>query len=330
MKAAILGNGNISREHRQGYQYLKDEGFDLTLQAVCDIRPERLEENDGAHTYTSLDEMLAQEPDLDFIDICLPTFLHAEYAIKCMKAGYHVLCEKPMALTPEETQRMLDCAKETGRRLMIAHSSRFCTSSMYIKRFLEEGRFGKPTSVFYVQADGFPLSTWDNNWFSDGEKSGGCLLDLQAHTIDLIHWYFGLPKAVSVVGAQRGSFTGYTSASCNYIYPDGLFAHTWCDWSVTGNQHQNRVTRFNFEHGYLILERGENLKVVSEDGTVEEIAPTMHSSAKRNEIEYFANCLKNNVPFTLCDPEESAQVITIMRAQEKSANQDGAPVYLTR
>ena len=123
MRAAIIGNGGIAVSHRNAYKTLKEEGSDIVLQAICDIRPEKLEDNDGANVYTDIDAMLEAEKDnIDYVDICLPTYLHAEVAIKCMKAGFHVLCEKPMALYPEETERMLECSKETGKKLKIGRA----------------------------------------------------------------------------------------------------------------------------------------------------------------------------------------------------------------
>ena len=110
---------------------LKEEGKDIELVAICDVRPEMLEKNDGQRLYTDVDEMLVKESDADFVDICTPTYLHTELAIKCMKAGFHVLCEKPMALTYEDCEKMIAVSKETGKRLMIAR----CTLRLRLGRF---------------------------------------------------------------------------------------------------------------------------------------------------------------------------------------------------
>ena len=96
LKAAIIGNGFISGVHRNAYEKLEKEGAGVKLVAICDIREEKLSDNFGQRLYTDLDEMLEKE-ELDVVSVCVPTYLHKEISIKCMKAGINVLCEKPMA-----------------------------------------------------------------------------------------------------------------------------------------------------------------------------------------------------------------------------------------
>ncbi|MBQ9116317.1 MAG: Gfo/Idh/MocA family oxidoreductase [Clostridia bacterium] len=333
MKALLIGNGFISEVHRNAYMAFAEEGKDIELIAICDVRPEMLEKNSGQRLYTDVDEMLARESEADFVDICVPTYLHAEMAIKCMKAGFHVLCEKPMSLTSEDCEKMLACSKETGKRLMIAQCSRFGKDMIIMKNFIDEGSFGKPVSAFFVAADGQP--TWGfENWFADGNRSGGCMLDLQAHTIDLINWYFGVPNATSTVAKQCApDFTGYGSISSNLIYDSGLFVHVWCDWGIRKNKHDSRMTRINFENGYVVRKTGENgglFAVSYEDGSITDISDRYRAvkSGYRDELEYFADCIKSGAPFTHCPPEESANVIRVMRAQEKSADGSGVPIRI--
>ena len=332
MKAILIGNGFISEVHRNAYKAFKEEGKDIELLAICDVRPEMLEKNDGQRLYTDIDEMLTKETEADFVDICVPTYLHAELAIKCMNAGFHVICEKPMALTSEDCMKMITCSQKTGKRLMIAQCSRFGKDMIIMKRFIEEGSFGKPVSAFFVAADGLP--TWGfENWFADAERSGSCMLDLQAHTIDLINWYFGVPNMTSTIAKQCApDFTGYGSISSNLIYNNGLFVHVWCDWGIPNNIHDNRTIRINFEKGYIIRKPGNAiLEAVSYlDGTVTNLSDRYRDvkSSYYDEIEYFADCIAKGVAPTYCPPEETKNVIDVMRAQERSANEGGSPVMI--
>lgn len=335
MKAAIIGNGFISSAHREAFAMFKEEGVDIELVAICDIRPEMLKKNNGERLYTSVDDMLEAEKDLDFVCLCIPTYLHAEYSIKLMKAGLNVLCEKPMALTLEDCDRMIKCSKETGKRLMIAQCSRFGKDMIIMKNFIEEGSFGKPVSVFFTAADGKP--TWGfENWFADEKRSGGAMLDLQAHTIDLINWFFGVPDSTSTVAKQCDpDFTGYGSISSNLMYDNGLFVHVWCDWGIPQNKHDPRYTRINFEKGYVIRKVGANaeLSAVSyADGTVTNLSDRYRAvkSGHRDEIEYFARQLASGEPLDYCPPEETKNVVAVMRAQEKSADAMGAPVRIEK
>ena len=335
MKAAIIGNGFIGNAHREAFSMFKEEKTDIELVAICDIRPEMLKKNNGERLYTSVDEMLEAEKDLDFVCLCIPTYLHAEYSIKLMKAGLNVLCEKPMALTVEDCDRMIECSRETGKRLMIAQCSRFGKDMIIMKRFIEEGSFGKPVSAFFTAADGKP--TWGfENWFADEKRSGSAMLDLQAHTIDLINWFFGVPDRTSTVAKQCDpEFTGYGSISSNLMYNDGLFVHVWCDWGIPKNKHDHRYTRINFEKGYVIRKVGANaeLSAVSyADGSVTNLSDRYRAvrSGYRDEIEYFANQLASDEPFDHCPPEETKKVVSVMRAQEKSADGMGIPVKIEK
>ena len=335
MKAAIIGNGFIGNAHRAAFAMFKEEGVDIELVAICDIRPEMLKKNNGERLYTSVDEMLEAEKELDFVCLCIPTYLHAEYSIKLMRAGLNVLCEKPMALNAEDCDRMMACAKETGKRLMIAQCSRFGKDMIIMKKFIEEGSFGKPVSAFFTAADGKP--TWGfENWFANKDLSGSCMLDLQAHTIDLINWYFGVPDATSTVAKQCApDFTGYGSLSSNLMYDNGLFVHVWCDWGIPKNKHDHRYTRINFENGYIIRKVGAHaeLSAVSYlDGSVTDLSDRYREvkSGYRDEIEYFANQLVSSEPFDHCPPEETKNVVTVMRAQEKSADGMGMPVRVEK
>lgn len=332
-KAALVGNGYIGGVHRNGYRILKEEGSDVTLVAVCDVRPEKLEDVDGARTYTNLDDLLENEKDLDFIDLAVPTYLHCELSIKCMEAGFNVMVEKPMALTEEECDRMLECAKKTGKKFMVAHCCRFAAPMEIFRRFIQEQKFGKPVSAFFTSTGGRP--DWGfENWFRDAKLSGGCMLDLQAHNIDLINWYFGMPKYVSTVAIERHDGEGFESISANHIYGDGLYVHSWCDWGLDVNKHMFRSMRVNFENGYIFNERGGSrgnvLVAVDKEGNEIDLTGTvqMAGSTARNEIEYFTNCIKTKQIPRMNKPEESKKVITIMRAQEASAKMNGAPVEI--
>ena len=135
IKVAMIGFGGIARAHLSGYQLLEKEGKAKVI-AAMDIRPEAFTEeidiNIGAdesgklgfNTYTDLDEMLAKESP-DMIDICLPTYLHAETAIAMMKRGFPVMVEKPMARTYEQCKEMLAVAEETGKPLMVGQVLHF-------------------------------------------------------------------------------------------------------------------------------------------------------------------------------------------------------------
>ncbi len=126
IRVAIVGFGGIARTHYTAYCRLAERGEAIRVVAVVDrnaaqfkstatinLGGENLALSEDVHTYTDVDELLCSE-NFDVADVCLPTFLHREYAVKLLLAGKHVLCEKPMALTEEDCRRMLLAEAESG------------------------------------------------------------------------------------------------------------------------------------------------------------------------------------------------------------------------
>ena len=137
IRAAMIGFGGIAQSHKNSYLSLEKRGIPVKLVAICDIDPKAFERRmkinidtgestlgGDFHTYTDLEEMLANE-QIDLIDICLPTPLHAEYAIKMLERGYHVQSEKPMSLTEDECRKMIEARDRSGKQLMIGQCLRF-------------------------------------------------------------------------------------------------------------------------------------------------------------------------------------------------------------
>ena len=264
------------------------------------------------------------------MDICLPTYLHKDTAVKAMRKGFNVLSEKPMALNYEECQEMCRVSKETGKKLMIAYCSRFLGATMIMKEYIDNGELGKPYSAEFHRLGGSLGPMGYNNWFRDEKLSGGAMLDLHIHDVDAIHNLFGMPKAVSAVAMNRIPGAGYDAMSVNYIYDD-LFVNAQCDWTVVGNKFDSRSFRINFEKGYLFVDRTADrtafVKVDSE-GNVEDLWEKVDSNMYYNEITYYIDCLVNNKPVEYCLPEDSAESVRIVQAEMKSADLKGEKVEL--
>ena len=333
IKAGLIGLNAISRDHKRAYQAIAENDGQVVLAAACDIRAECFADLDpSVRTYTSVDEMLEQEKgNIDYVDICVPTFLHAEIAIKAMEAGFHVMCEKPMARTVEQAQAMIDASKRTGKKLMIAHCNRFYEATMLAKDLIESGELGKVRSAEYYREGGSKNPMGWNNWFRDGELSGGVALDLHIHDVDVINWLFGMPKAVSVGAASVMTKNGYDALCANFYYDNGVFVHASSDWTIANDRFNTRTFRVNFEKGYLFCDRTRNRQAVvkvAEDGTTTEYPEFVNFNAFYNEIVYFVDCIKNDKPVTQCPPEQSAEAVRIIMAEIESADKGGELVRL--
>jgi predicted dehydrogenase len=169
------------------------------LQAVCDIdlaKAQALAERYGAKAYSEIDELLANEKDLEVVSICTPNGLHAQHAIKALKAKCNVLCEKPMAINVHDCGEMIKVAERMNKRLFIIKQNRFNPPVVAVKQVLDENRLG---NVFSVQLTCFWNRNEDyykNSWKGTKELDGGTLYTQFSHFIDLLYWFFGDVKKV--------------------------------------------------------------------------------------------------------------------------------------
>lgn len=324
LKVGIVGNGGIAAPHKAAYKKLGC----VTVEAYCDALPANLEDLQG-RCYTDIDEMLkAEQGKLDFVDICLPTFLHAEVAIKAMETGFHVLCEKPMALTREDCQAMLETSRRTGKKLMIAHCNRFLDAVKLVKQIIISGELGAVLSADFHRDSAI---TRLDSWLCKGALSGGALIDTHIHDVDLIRSLFGMPDAVSVAAASVITDGGYDTMSVNYSYENGPVVHATCSWVLPHNKFNSRCLRVNFEKGYIFCDRTvgrEAFQMVTTDGTVTDLAKTQLAQIYYDEIAYFADCIAGNKEVVLCPPEEAADAIAIAMAEVRSADAGGKKIKI--
>lgn len=227
VKIALIGCGTMGRTHAGGYLKIKE----ASVTAFCDIQKERskkLAELHGAKAYESFEEMMEQG-DFDAVDICLPTYLHKEYAIAAMNKGKHVFCEKPMALTVEDGMAMLDAAEANGVKFSVGHVLRFFPSYQQAREQIESGRLGVPRLIRTTRNQAFPQWSWEN-WYQDYSKSGGPIMDLVIHDVD---WIIRNIGAVDRVYAK--SFNGEVSGQEHCILllrlKNGAIAHVEGSWA---------------------------------------------------------------------------------------------------
>ncbi len=197
-KVAVVGVGSIGGVHIRSY--LQNE--DVELYALCDINEKRLkfmgEEYGVTRLYTDEAQMLAELPEIDGVSICTWNSAHAPCTIMALDAGKHVLCEKPMATTVEEAEAMKEAAERNGKLLMIGFVRRFGSDCVFVEDMLKANKLGE---VYYAKAMNIRRHGNPGGWFGEVERSGGGpLIDLGVHSIDLVRYLIGKPKATSVYG----------------------------------------------------------------------------------------------------------------------------------
>ena len=201
VSTAIIGTGNISTLHIEGYLAFPER---CTITRLVDISPEKAEQknteyNLGAQVFASHKDIL-NDPGIDLVSICTPPFCHAEIAIDFLNAGKHVIVEKPMAASLEECDAMIAAAKKSGKVFSVIAQNRFRDPINNLKKVLDSGQIGK---IVHAQVDSFwwrGHSYYDLWWRGIWEKEGGgCTLNHAVHHIDMLLWMLGLPKKVSAV-----------------------------------------------------------------------------------------------------------------------------------
>ena len=180
LKIGLVGCGGISGVHVPAW----DKMDDAQLVAVCDIRPEKAERYPGHKIYTDFDKML-EENDFDIIDICLPTFLHCEFAVKAMKKGINVLSEKPISLKESDVGLLFSTAKENGVKYMVAQVLRFWNEYEALKQIYDTKKYGELISGTMWRLGGVPQGSW-NDWYLKKELSGLIPFDLHIHDLDFL------------------------------------------------------------------------------------------------------------------------------------------------
>lgn len=185
---AIVGTGGIYRlAHGPAWRRIPR----ARVVATCDIVAERAEEARrelGAEAaFTHLEDLLERD-GIDLVDLCTPSDTHADLTIQALRAGKHVICEKPMALRAEDGAQMIQAAQEAKRHLYIGHTRRFDARWVQMKAAIAAGRIGEPVAVRRTERSwaGFPRGDW--HW--DLARSGGVLMDLGVHVADLFAWFF--------------------------------------------------------------------------------------------------------------------------------------------
>lgn len=310
LKIGLVGVGGISGAHIPAWEKMTD----AELVAICDIRTERLEKYPEKRHYTDFDEMLANE-EFDIIDICLPTYLHADYAVKAMEKGINVICEKPISLNADDIERVYSTAAKNNVKFMVAQVLRFWPEYELLKEIYDTKKYGKLLSGTMTRLGCYPRWSWDG-WMMDEKRSGLVPFDLHIHDLDFMVYAFGMPK---VAHQYRSKLPDQDFISLTYDFGD-FTINSEASWYATCYPFTAEF-RFQFEDALVSNENGKmviycrddvkiDLSQEAEGDTGDINLPD--SDAYANEINYFADCVKNNLPVEKVKPEELKCVLDIL------------------
>lgn len=195
VRVGLLGVGFMGKTHAAAFAQTRD----ARVTAIVGSSPERaapLAHQYQAIVHRTIDDLLT-DPDIDAVDICLPTPLHEPVVIAAARAGKHILCEKPITLTLDAATNMVTEVRQAGVIAMVAQVVRFWPQYMVMHEIITTGHVARPHHVAMHRLAGAP--GW-SSWCNDPAQSGGALIDLQIHDLDYLYSLFGMPDRVYAHG----------------------------------------------------------------------------------------------------------------------------------
>ncbi|HJQ29084.1 MAG TPA: Gfo/Idh/MocA family oxidoreductase [Rubrobacter sp.] len=230
MRVGLVGAGFMGGVHLNAYAGIPE----VEVVGVADARIQNAAAGAalvGARPYASYDELVAAE-DVEVVDVCLPTALHRELAVRAAGEGRHVSREKPISRTIEDAQEILDAFPDDGPRLFVGHVVRFFPEYVGIKEKIQAGDLGTVGVVRTSRRSPFLLG-W-NDWYADWRFSGGVLLDLVIHDFDFLRWALGEVERVYARGLLGHEYNRLDYALVTLRFESGAIAHVEGHWGFPG------------------------------------------------------------------------------------------------
>jgi len=296
-RVAIVGAGFMGRTHAAAYGKGRLES---EVACVVDSDPGRAAELAAAlgsrvEALTDLGPALA-DPDLDAVDICLPTPFHRELCVRALAAGKHVLCEKPMAPSLEDADAMLEAARTSGKTFMVAHVMRFWPEYVEAVRLVREGAIGRLRRISCERLSAPPA--WSaGNWLLDLKQSGGAVRDLAIHDLDFLNQLAGMPLETKATGDLQ-------DFAASFRFAGGVVGTTWASYTMPRGfpfrmsfmlVGESGSIEFDGSGGSLQVVRGDTLDVLAVMGsrTFRQNQSGEGLDGYFYEIAHFVDCVRS-------------------------------------
>ncbi|MHB9023290.1 MAG: Gfo/Idh/MocA family protein [Armatimonadota bacterium] len=305
---AIVGSGSMGQRHAHS---CIQGGVDVRLTHVVSAHQEHAEalanSLPGRVAATTEYQAVLDDPAVDIVDICIPTALHCEFTLRAARAGKHVLCEKPMAVTLDEADAMIAACREAGVQLMIAHVLRFWPGYVAAVDAIKAGRIGAVRSIGCRRlSHAIPRGT-SPSWFFDPARGGGAVRDLAVHDYDVINWLAGLPTQVAAVGDVN-------HFSALLTLRGGVFAQVEASFRMPTSNSSAMTLRVVGEEGVVTLDGKTNrltcLLPDADTGSVT-VVEEYPGDPYYNEIAYFVDCVRTQAPPERCTPVDAREALAL-------------------
>lgn len=327
LNIGIIGLGFMGKMHFDTYAEIK--GAKVTAIADVDIRKRvgdwsaivgnigeagQRQDLRGIHIYEDGADLL-NDPAVDIVDITLPTYLHARWAIRALKSGHHVICEKPMALKSSEAVAMIAAARLARRRLFIAQCIRFWPAYAKARELVLGNKFGKVLSAVFTRVSPRPTWSW-RRFLLDPRKSGACALDLHIHDADFVLYMFGQPRSV-MSRAVKNEKNGLDHITTFYNYAPGTLIQAEGAWEYHAGFPFAMTFRIALAKATLYL-AGSDLILCPAGGSPRKV-PVEAGDGYYHELKHFLDCICRNRASSVVPPESALRSVQLIEAEVKSA-----------
>ncbi len=319
MKIGILGAGFMGATHAHAFAKLPDVQIVAVSSRSLD-KAQKLASEFGARA-TADDQSIIDDPSIDAISNTLPTHLHPNYTISAIRAGKHVLLEKPLALNVAECDRII-AARRDDKVLMVAHVLRFWPEYVALVEIVQSGALGKPLSAVATR-----LSTppgWAD-WFTNPEWSGGAALDLLIHDYDALNWVLGTPKSAYARGQEvKPHLWNHVHTVLDYGGTDGFAEGSQLmptDFPFTCTLRvlcERGVVEFVFRAGGVSVEMGGGSHLTVYESGRSYQPPVPEGGAYDRQIAYFVECARAGRAPELGTPEQARLAVKVASAVRES------------
>lgn len=328
VNVAVVGLGFMGVTHLRAYL----QAPEARIAAVCDAvrlpvngilagvagnikKSDDIDLGPDVKVFRKLEDVL-RDPEIQLVDLCTPTPLHPEQAVAALKAGKHVLCEKPLARTSAAAEAILAAQKSAPGFLMPAMCMRFWPGWSWLKQVVAEKTYGKVLAARFRRLSAMP--TWSKAGTYAGSSSiGGALFDLHIHDTDFVQFLFGPPHAVFSTGvtAPDGSVDHVMT---QYLYPDGPVVHAEGGWLLASG--------FNMAYTLLCeratldfdLARGAEAMHVTEMDKPARVVTCDGPDGYGEEVRYAVQCALTRQAPSIVTAEDGLRALQICEAEEKS------------
>ncbi|MGD0090717.1 MAG: Gfo/Idh/MocA family oxidoreductase [Planctomycetota bacterium] len=335
IRVGVLGIGFMGKAH-VGI-YAKEKRAQLV--AYCDSDPKKAagdwsagggnigdQSNLGVDPRTLRSHHTAAElfadPDVDLVDICLPTYLHAEHVVKALAAGKHVLCEKPLAVSLKDADRMVRAVKKAKGFMMPAHCMRFWPEWAWLKDAVAERRYGNVLSAVFRRFGSTPV--WScGNWLLEPALSGSALFDLHIHDVDFVRYVFGEPQAVFAVGSSgKATRDGIDLVVATYLYKNPrqvvMAEGGWHADPTYGFTMRYTVVFDQATLDFDLARTGKTLLLHKAGAKEPEVVQTAATTGWEAEISYFLGCIEKGEPPKVTTAADARKSVALTRAELES------------